>query len=131
MSGEVAVQKAIYIALAALGLRVVDRGQKAEDGGTPTAFPYVEVGYIVLNPYDTARETGFDYLARIHVRSRSGSLAEAKGIQGQIYARLHRGALNITGFNHILIQLERSDIVPTPDGSIHGVCEFRGLIEAQ
>jgi hypothetical protein len=58
-------------------------------------------------------------------------MAEVKGIQSQIYTRLHRGNLTITGFNHILIQRERSEIVPTPDKSIHGVCEYRGLIERQ
>ena len=131
MGGEAAVQKALYQALSALGLRVVDRGAQAADGGAATAFPYVEVGFIVMNPYDTAGETGFDYLARIHTRSRSGSMAEAKAIQDQIYDRLHRGALNVTGFNHILIQRERSEVLDGSDGQFHGVCEYRGLIERQ
>ena len=76
-----------------------------------------------------ARETGFDYVARIHVRSRSGSMAETKGIQAQIYNRLHRGALTITGFNHILIQRENSQVMTAPDNQFHGVCEYRGLME--
>ena len=130
MSGERAIQKALFDALTALGLRVVDRGRQAADGGAATAFPYVEIGFIVVNPFDTARELGFDYLARIHVRSRSGSMAEAKDIQGQIYARLHRGALTVAGFNHILIQRERSEVLDAPDGQFHGVCEYRGLVEA-
>jgi len=131
MSGELAVQKALYGALSALGLRVVDRGAQASDGGSPVDFPYVEVGFIVMNPYDTASETGFDYLARIHTRSRSGSMAETKAIQGQIYDRLHRGQMIVTGFNHILIQRERSEVLDGPDGQFHGVCEYRGLIERQ
>lgn len=131
MSGEFAVQQALFSALSTLGLRVVDRGRQAADGGAATAFPYVEVGFIVMNPFDTAPETGFDYLARIHTRSRSGSMAEAKRIQGQIYDRLHRGALIIAGFNHILIQRERSEVLPVTDGQFHGVCEYRGLIERQ
>ena len=131
MSGDLAVQKALYGALSALGLRVVDRGAQASDGGSPVDFPYVEVGFIVMNPYDTASETGFDYLARIHTRSRSGSMAETKAIQGQIYDRLHRGQMIVTGFNHILIQRERSEVLDGPDGQFHGVCEYRGLIERQ
>jgi len=129
MAAELEVQKALYTALSAIGLNVVDRAWQAADGGSATAFPYVEVGMIILNAFDDAKETGFDYLARIHVRSRSGSMAEAKSIQGQIYARLHRGALNITGFHHILIQRERSEVMTAPDGQLHGVCEYRGLIE--
>jgi hypothetical protein len=129
--GEVAVQRALFNALSALGLNVVDRGAQAADGGDATVFPYVEVGFIVMNPYDTAGELGFDYLARIHVRSRSGGMLEAKTIQGQVYARLHRGALTVAGYNHILIQRERSEVLPTTDGQFHGVCEYRGLIERQ
>lgn len=129
MAAELEVQKALYTALSALGLNVVDRAGQAADGGSATAFPYVEVGMIIMTPFDTAKETGFDYLARIHTRSRSGSMAETKGIQGQIYARLHRAALSIAGFNHILIQRERSEVLTAPDGQLHGVCEYRGLIE--
>lgn len=128
MAGEFAVQQALFTALSALGLRVVDRGRQAADGGAATSFPYVEVGFIVMNPYDTATETGFNYLARIHVRSRSGSMAQAKGIQGQIYDRLHRGALTVAGYQHILIQRERSEVLDAPDNQFHGVCEYRGLI---
>ena len=124
MSGEVAIQGALHSALAALGLTVVDRGKQA------ATWPYVEVGFIVMSPFDTARETGFDYLARIHVRSRSDSMREAKEIQGAIYDRLHRGALTITGHRHILIQRERSEVLDAPDGSFHGVCEYRGLVSA-
>lgn len=125
MAGEVAIQGALFSALSALGLRVVDRGKQAAE------WPYVEIGFIVMNPFDTARETGTDYLARIHVRSRSESMREAKEIQGAIYDRLHRGALTITGHRHILIQRERSEVLDAPDGSFHGVCEYRGLMERQ
>jgi len=125
MAGEVAIQGALFSALSALGLRVVDRGKQAAE------WPYVEIGFIVMNPFDTARATGTDYLARIHVRSRSESMREAKEIQGAIYDRLHRGALTITGHRHILIQRERSEVLDAPDGSFHGVCEYRGLMERQ
>lgn len=129
--GEVAIQGALYSALSALGLSVVDVGKQAADGSSLTPFPYVEVGMIVATPFDTARETGFEYLARIHTRSRSASMKEAKTIQGQIYTRLHRGALTVAGFQHVLVQRERSEVLQAPDGSFHGVCEYRGLIEKQ
>ena len=125
---EAAVQGALFTALSGIGLTVVDRGRQAGDGGSSTPFPYVEIGFIVMNPYDTATETGFDYLARIHTRIRSGSMKEAKDIQAAIYNRLHRGALTVTGYQHILIQRERSEVLDAPDGSFHGVCEYRGLI---
>ena len=124
MSAEFEVQKALFSALSALGLRVVDRGKQ------DAVYPYVEVGFIVMNAWDTAGETGFDYLARIHTRSRSGSMAETKAIQGQIYNRLHRGALTITGYQSVTIQRERSEVLTLPDNEFHGVCEYRGLISA-
>ena len=129
MSAEFEVQKALYSALTALGLRVYDRAPQAADGGSTATFPYVEVGTIILTPWDDAGSTGFDYLARIHVRSRAGSMKEAKDIQGQIYERLHRGALTITGYHHVTIQRERSEVMTAPDGQFHGVCEYRGLID--
>jgi len=127
--GEIAVQGALFSALSALGLRVVDSAAQVADGGSAVAYPYVEVGFIVLTPFDTAPETGFNYLARVHTRSRSASMREAKEIQGRIYSRLHRGALTVAGFHHVLVQRERSECMRAPDGSFHGVCEYRGLIQ--
>ena len=129
MSAETEVQKALYLALAGVGLQVYDVAPQTADGGSAAAFPYIEVGEIVLSEFDTASETGFDFTARIHTRSRSKSHAEAKGIQGQIYARLHRGSLSITGFNFIQLARESSRCDRVSDGSFHGVCEYRGLIE--
>lgn len=129
MSAETAVQGALYSALSALGLRVVDVGQQAEDGGSATAFPFVEVGMIIMSPFDTARETGHNFVARLHTRSNSASMAEVKAIQGQIYDRLHRGNLTVTGHHFILLQRERSEVLRAPSGAFHGVCEYRGLIE--
>lgn len=128
MSAEFEIQKALFTALSAVGLTVVDRGRQSGNGGSDTPFPYVEVGFIVINPFDTTTETGFNYVARIHTRSRSGSMKEAKDIQGAIYDRLHRGVLSVTGYEHILIQREQSEVLDAPDGSFHGVCEYRGLI---
>lgn len=129
MAAEFEIQKALYSALTALGLRVYDSAPQAADGGSTATFPYVEVGAIVLAPMDTKDRNGFDMAARIHTRSRSGSMKEAKDIQGQIYARLHHGDLTITGQSLILLRRETSDVTRAADGSFHGICEYRGLIE--
>lgn len=129
MAAEIEIQRAVYAALTALGLRVYDSAPQVSDGGSVAVFPYVEVGMIVLSEFDTASEIGFDFVARIRTRSRSAGMAETKGIQGQIYARLHRGSLVIANANFIFIQREASDCTRAADGSFHGVCEYRGLIE--
>lgn len=123
MSAEIAVQGALFSALSGLGLTVYDAAPQEP------SWPYVEIGATQLVAYDTFTETGFDVMARIHTRSRSAGMKEAKEIQGAIYAALHRKPLIVTGFTTILIWREVSE-PPTraPDGSFHGVCEYRGLI---
>jgi hypothetical protein len=129
MGGELELQKALSIALKGLGLNVWDSAPQAADGGATTGYPFVEVGFISLAPFDTANSTGFDAVARIHTRSRSGSMAECKAIQGQIYGRLHRGALAVTGYQTITIQRELTRCDRMPDNSFHGVCEYRVLLD--
>lgn len=130
MGAETTVQGALYTALNALGLRVYDAAPQAADGASLATFPHVTVGAIVFADFDDKAVNGFDFVARIHTRSRSGSFAEAKGIQGQIYTRLHYGELTITGQRLILLRRENSFCDRLADGSFHGVCEYRGLIEA-
>lgn len=125
MAAATEVQKALYLALAALGLTVHDAAPQATDGGADTPFPYVEVGLIDLGMMDTYGEAGFDAVARIHVRSRSAAMKETKDIQGQIYDRLHRGSLTITGYRFILMQCETSIVTRAPDGSFHGIDTYR------
>lgn len=129
MGAEVEVQRALYNALTALGLRVYDAAPQAADGGDQGEFPYVDIGVIAFADFDTKDRNGFDFVARLHTRSRSGSMLETKTIQGQIYAALHNGSLAITGFNSVLLRRELSDVTRAADGSFHGVCEYRGLIE--
>jgi hypothetical protein len=126
MAAEVAVQAALYQALTALGLSVHDAAPQRADGA---GFPYVEVGAIVLAEMDTKAVTGFDFVARIHTRSRSAGMLEAKTIQGQVYARLHLGDLTVAGYRTILLRRETSEVTRVADGEFHGVCEYRGLIE--
>lgn len=130
MAAEVEIQKALYTALTALGLRVYDSAPQVTDGASVATFPYVEIGAIVLAPMDTKDRNGFDFVARIHTRSRSASMKQAKEIQGQLYARLHHGSLSITGQNLILLRRETSDVIRENDASFHGICEYRGLTEA-
>lgn len=136
MSAEVAVQGALHARLVAdagvaamIGTRVHDFAPQAPDGGDAGVFPYVEVGRVVLAEMDTKDALGFDFVARIHTRSRSGGAREAKLIQGAIYGSLHLAALSVAGWRTILLRRETSEVSRAPDGSFHGVCEYRGLIE--
>jgi hypothetical protein len=129
MPAEFEIQKALFQALTGLGLTVYDAAPQAADGGSLAGWPYVEVGFISLAAFDTANSTGFDGVARIHTRSKTGSMAQAKDIQGRIYERLHRGALAVTGYLTVTIQRELTRCDRMPDGSFHGVCEYRLLLD--
>ena len=126
---EFETQAALFSALSAIDLRVYDSAPQQANGASLATFPYVEVGAIVMAPMDTKERNGFDFVARIHTRSRSASMREAKESQGAIYARLHHGDLTITGQRLILLRRETSDVTRAADGSFHGICEYRGLIE--
>jgi hypothetical protein len=129
MSAEIEFQRAINAALTGAGLRVYDFAPQVADGGSPATFPYVEIGHIIAGQWDTNTESGFDTVCRIHTFSRSGSTAECRGIQAQIYTILHKATLTVTGFQSIFLDREMSDCTRQADGSFHGVCEYRTLLE--
>lgn len=125
-----AIQQALFVRLGTLGYPVYDRAPQVPDGGSVSGWPYIEIGVIALAPFDTFDKTGFDFVARIHSRSRSAGMKECKEMQSAIYGALHRAELVIAGFNFVSIAREASEVMVAPDGTIHGVCEYRGLVEA-
>lgn len=126
---EFEIQKGLFTALSGLGLKVYDVQPQAPDGASTANFPCVTIGTIVLAAWDVKESTGFDFIARIHTWSRSGSMKEAKDIQTAIYNRLHRGTITVAGYGLVDLLRETSDIMRDADGTFHGVCEYRGLIE--
>ena len=129
MSAQFAVQKALFQAISLLGFTVHDVAPQRPDGG---GYPFVEVGAIVFSPMDTKDRNGFDFVARIHVRDDSHNLQPVEMIQGAIYDRLHNAhgdALSIDGYRLIQMRCEMQDVIREAQGQIHGVSEFRGLIE--
>lgn len=131
---EVEYQKAIFNVLEAakadLGVTgVYDMAPQAADSGSTAPFPYITMGRIFMNQLDTQTENGFEVTARIHTFSRTGSMLQCKTIQGKIYDLLHRADLTVTGFNSFLLLRSDTDCFPDQDGKVHGVCEYRGLVE--
>ena len=130
MSAEFPIQAALFARLADIGVRVVDVEPQAADGGSSANFPYIEIGEVVMTPLDTYTDLGHNFVARIHTRTRGGGRAAAKLLQGEIYSLLHRHALAVQGFHCLTLHREYSECTRAPDGSFHGVCEYRGLIDA-
>ena len=126
MGASAPVQRALFEALGTLGHAVHDTPPQRPDGG---GYPWIEIGVVVLVPFDTKDRNGFDFVARIHVRSDAHNMLPVKEIQDQIYDRLHHGDLTVAGYRLIHLQHEMSDILREAQGQIHGVSEYRGLIE--
>ncbi|MGB1215398.1 MAG: DUF3168 domain-containing protein [Pikeienuella sp.] len=99
------------------------------DGQEETPYPYIVIGKIYPQIMDTNTTVGFDVTYRLHFYSRSDSLLEMKTMQAKACAILHRGGLAVEGFN--TFQMDRIDTDPDrdPDGTSHGICEYRALVE--
>lgn len=132
MGIETALQGALYDRLtgASIGASVYDTAPQAADGGDASVFPYVTIGRVLMSEGDTQTKTGHSALIRIHTWSRTGSMLECKTVQGAIYTALHKAELIITGFNNFSLLRESTDCLSNQDGKIHGVCEYRALIES-
>jgi len=137
MGVELELQKAVLArltgdsALMATLTAVTDRQRPVADGGAAAGFPYLHAT-IFLDEWDTDDTEGFEALIRVHTWSRSGSYAETKSVQGRLYELLHRVTdLTVAGHHLILIRRESSWAETDPDGiTIHGVCEYRALLDA-
>jgi hypothetical protein len=129
---EVNLQKALFERLNGASLDVTgvyDVAPQREDSGASSAFPYITIGRIVLNQSDTQTTVGHAAQIRIHTFSRSGSMLECKTIQGKIFLAMHKQVLTIDGFSNYALLREDTDCFPEGDGKMHGVCEYRALIE--
>lgn len=134
MGIEAAYQTTLFTALdaakATLGVvGIYDVAPQDSDGGDDAAFPYIVMGRIFAVQSDTQTKNGFEVTSRIHVFSRAGAMLECKTIQGKVYDLLHRSSLAVTGFNNYLLLRTDSDCFADENSKIHGVCEYRGLVE--
>ena len=135
MSAETEIQKAVYTSLsgnatfAAKVAGIYDAAPQFADGGNAANFPFVTIGSIAPAEYDTQSKTGFDAVIRMHSFSRSSAMRQVKEIQGAAYDVLHLGSLTMTGYRLVIMRRETSDVQRDSDGSFHGVCDYRALIE--
>ena len=130
MSASVAVQDALVAALTEVGPVVYVVRPQAANGGSDAVYPHIQIGAVIFAPWDTFTETGHDFVARIHTRWRGENQLTGSAIQDAIYARLHRTTdIHMDGFSSILLTRETSFVTPN-DGGFEGICEYRGLLQA-
>ena len=134
MSIEVEFQRSLFAALntakATLGVTgVYDIAPQPSDAGSASNYPMIVMGRILANQADTQTTVGFELTCRIHTWSVTGSMLECKTIQGKIFDILHRQTLAVTGARNFVILRNDTDCLHEQDGTVHGVCEYRALVE--
>lgn len=132
MSIAVGLRTALYGRLngASLGVQRVVQGRVQDaDAGASTGYPMLRIGAIVMGQRDTQTSNGETALIRLHTFSRSGSQAQAAGIQDAIYTALHRKPLTITGYKNVSLLRVDTTILDGDEGQAHGVCEYRAIIQ--
>ncbi|MDW4550882.1 DUF3168 domain-containing protein [Defluviimonas sp. D31] len=119
--------------LAGLGVAVYDVAPTNLEGEPERAYPCVEIGHIDARDAGTRSSEGLDLLVRINTFSATGSFREAREIQGRLFEILHRkqSEIAVAGSHLILIRRDGSEVDRDPDGIMHGVCEYRALIETE
>ena len=127
MTFELPAQTAIYNRLnGAISATIYDDVPIQPDGQPNANWPYVVVGDTTAAPWDTDDRTGASMTVTLHIWSRYAGMSEAKSIAGQIYDRLHRHALAVTGMHTVDCLYEFSTFMRDSDGETrHGVVRYR------
>lgn len=129
MSVKSEIQRAILAELEWVGVPVYDVAPQT-DAGADAAHPYVSLGEMIVTMDDTQTSLAFAAQIRLHTFTATGSKRECYEIQDAIYNSLHRKRLTMIGFNNYSTLRESSDTIVLQDGKVHGVCEYRALIQS-
>jgi hypothetical protein len=124
-----AVQDALYAALTAyaplqalLGtpLRLYDHVPH------DAVFPFMTLGEMQAEPFDTLDHNGMAQRVTLHVWSRARGRKESKVILDALYQRLHQGSLTITGQKLLLCRFAGAEVALDDDGlTYHGLAQYR------
>lgn len=128
-----ALQKGLVAALRAdAGVTALVSTRVYDDPPQDVTFPYVRIGDIQEQPYDTQTQTGAEPIVDIRVYSRpNAGKVEASRVSAAIYDALHRQEASVTVAGFTLIELRR-DALSTrrqSDGRTwESVSVFRALL---
>ena len=107
---------------------IYDRPPQPVLAGDVNYFPYVTIGDISVNEFDTDDSNGFDCELVIKCYSRTGGRLQAKQIQDAIYNELHKQDLNVNHSVMLYQQMTRVDL--EPDGKTYqGIQMFRFVVD--
>lgn len=126
-----AVQEALFNALSADAplQALLGSPMRLYDHVPPDAvFPFVTLGEMQAEPFDTFDHDGMAQLVTLHVWSRQRGRKESKAIMDALYQRLHHGALTISGRQLVLCRFLEAEALLEDDGlTYHGVARYQVL----
>lgn len=111
-------------------LPVFDTPPQVEDGQKDTDFPRLVIGDIEARDYGPREGDMEEVFLRIHTFSAMAGYTETLGFQSWLKTLLHRQTFPITGARLVMLRREGSTRTKDPDRIIHGICDYRGILEA-
>lgn len=127
---ETIAQQFVYDQLnGSLSVSVYDDVPRAESGKPLVNLPYVEIGDLELDTWDTDNFQGANVTVPIHVWSRSWGKKEANALMEEVRLFLHRATGVTAEYKIVDCLLMSSSVVTEPDRKTrHGVALFRVTI---
>jgi len=111
-------------------LPVFDTPPQITDGQKDDDFPRLVIGDIESRDYGGREGDTEELFVRIHTFSATAGFTEARGFQDWMRALLHAQTFPVDGHKLVFFRREDSEIKRDPDRIIHGICDYRGVIEA-
>lgn len=127
--GFFAVQDALYEALRAdAGVQALlgDPARLYDHVPPDAAFPFVTLGDMQAETFDTSDHDGIMQRVTLHVWSRQRGRQECKVILEALHDRLHHRTLSITGRQHVLTRFMAAETLLDDDGlTYHALAQYR------
>lgn len=109
---------------------IYDRVPQPVLAGDDGVFPYVTIGNIQANEFDTDTSNGFDCEVLLYCYSRAGGRLQSRQIQDALYALLHKQDISVNNADAIMMQQVFSRVDLEPDGKTYqGVSSYRFVID--
>lgn len=95
-----------------------------------TNFPYVTIGEIAGQEWDTKGTDGQRSQVTVHVWSRKRGMKETRELLAHVYRILHRASLTVAGHTLVHIRYLFDDAFTEDGGQIfHGVMRFEAITQ--
>ena len=95
-----------------------------------SAFPYIVLGEISAQSFETQGGGGYDITLAVHSYSKGLGMKEVRGIMAAVFAQLHEASFAVTGQTLVQCRLASAETRLEADGlTRHGLQHFRIITE--